>query len=49
MVLAIAEIYDIDMFDIELFILLMGSTEYDSILPVIQLVKSAFEGHLNLV
>ena len=44
MILDIAEIYDIgDMFDKERFILLMGSTDYDSILPVLKFVKSAFE------
>ena len=40
----IAEIYDIDdMSDKERFILLMGSIDYYSILPVIRFVKSAFE------
>ena len=40
----IAEIYDIDdMSDKERFILLMGFIDYDSILPVIRFVKSAFE------
>ena len=40
----IAEIYDIDdMSDKECFILLMGFIDYDSILPVIRFVKSAFE------
>ena len=43
----IAEIYDIDdITDKERFILLMGSIDYDSILPVIQFVKSAFESRI---
>ena len=40
----IAEIYD--MSDNELFILLMGSTDHDSILPIIQFVKSVFESRV---
>ena len=45
----IAEIYDIDdMSDKERFILLMGFIDYDSILPVIQFVKSAFESRAVL-
>ena len=44
MMLDIAEIYDIDdMSDKERFIFLMGFIDYDSILPVIRFVKSAFE------
>ena len=40
----IAEIYDVDdMSDKERSILLMGFIDYDSILPVIRFVKSAFE------
>ena len=43
----IAEIYDIDdMSDKERFILLMESTDYDSILPDIQCLKSAFESRV---
>ena len=45
--LDISEIYDIDKIsDNELLILLIGLTDYDSILPVIQFVKSSFESHV---
>ena len=47
MISDISEIYVIDnMSDNELFVFLMGLTDYDSISPVIQFVKSAFDSRV---